>query len=163
MAAAREALRTLDPAAAIYSVRTLDDIVSRSIATERFSAGLFAAFALAALALALVGVYGVTDQAVTQRTHELGVRIALGADGRRIHALVIGGSLRLSVIGIVIGVVVALALSRLIAGQLVGVSPFDPRAYAAVVAILALTGIAAAYLPARKATRTDPMIALRAE
>jgi putative ABC transport system permease protein len=105
VAAAREALRTLDPAAAIYGVRTLDDIVSRSIATERFSAGIFAAFALAALALALIGVYGVTDQAVTQRTHELGVRIALGADGRRIRALVIGGSLRLSIIGIVIGVV----------------------------------------------------------
>jgi putative ABC transport system permease protein len=163
VAAAREALRGLDPAAAIYSVRTLDDIVAHSISTERFSAGLFAAFALAALALALVGVYGVTDQAVTQRTHELGVRIALGADGRRIRSLVIGGSLRLSIAGIVIGVVLALALSRLIAGQLVGVSPFDPRAYAAVVGILAFTGVAAAYLPARKATKTDPMIALRAE
>jgi putative ABC transport system permease protein len=163
VAAAREALRGLDPAAAIYGVRTLDEILSRSISTERFSAGLFAAFALAALALALIGVYGVTDQAVTQRTHELGVRIALGADGRRIRALVIGGSLRLSVAGIAIGVALALALSRVIAGQLVGVSPFDVRAYAAVVAVLALSGVAAAYLPARKAMKTDPMIALRAE
>jgi len=120
-------------------------------------------FALAALALAFVGVYGVTDQAVSQRTHEFGVRIALGADVRRIRTLVIGGSLRLSAIGIGIGVAAAAGLSKAIAGQLFGVSRFDARAYVAVGAILALSGVLAAYLPSRRATRTDPVVALRAE
>jgi len=163
LAAARQAVRAVDGGAAIYGVRTLDAIVAASVATERFAAGLFAVFALAALALAFVGVYGVTDQAVSQRMQEFGVRMALGADRARIRALVIGGSLRLTAIGITIGIAAAAALSRLIAGQLFDVSPFDPLAYGAVAVVLALSGVVAAYLPARKATRVDPMIALRAE
>ncbi len=156
------AMREVDPDAALYGVRTLDAIVLESVATERFAAALFAAFAFMALMLAFVGVYGVTDQAVSQRMHEFGVRIALGADGQRIRRLVIGRSLRLSAIGIVIGVAAAAALSKVLAGQLFGVSPLDPRAYTAVAALLALSGLAAGSVPARRATKTDPMTALRA-
>ena len=163
VAAARDTLRAIDAGAAIYNVRTLDDVVSRSIATERFSAGLFAAFALAALSLAFIGVYGVTDQAVSQRRHEFGVRIALGADGRRIRSLVLGGSLKISAVGIAAGTLAAAALARVLAGQLFGVSAFDPKAYVLVATVLALSGAAAAYLPARRAIRTDPMVALRSE
>ena len=163
LAAVRQAVRNVDAGAAIYGVRTLDSIVAESVATERFAAGLFGAFAVAALALAFVGVYGVTDQAVSQRMQEFGVRIALGADRPHIRTLVIGGSLRLTAIGIAIGIVAAAALSRVIAGQLFDVSPFDPIAYGGVAAMLAVSGIVAAYAPARRATRVDPMIALRAE
>ena len=159
----RTAVRAIDRSLAIYNVRTFDDIVSASIATERFSTTLLGAFAIAALLLAAVGIYGVTDQAVSQRTHEIGVRLALGASPHQVLALVLGDGLRLCAIGIVLGVAGALALARVLSGLLFGVSALDPRAYIAVSVVLGLASLTACYLPARRATMVEPTVALRAE
>jgi putative ABC transport system permease protein len=163
IATVRRELTALDPAAAIYNVRTLEQIVSDSIATERFSTLLLAAFALIALTLALVGVYGVTDETVRQRAQELGIRMALGAEPARILRLVVGGGVRLALAGVAIGLVGALLLSRFLTTLLFGVSALDARAYAGTAVLLAAAATLAAYGPARRATRIQLNAALRGE
>jgi ABC-type antimicrobial peptide transport system permease subunit len=124
---------------------------------------LLTAFAGLAIVLASVGLYGVIAYLVAQRTHEIGVRMALGARSRDVLRMVLGHGLRLVVIGVVLGLAGALALTRFLTGQLYGVRPTDPLTFVAVTVLLALVALAATWLPARRAARVDPMIALRNE
>jgi ABC-type antimicrobial peptide transport system permease subunit len=124
---------------------------------------LFAAFAGCALLLAAVGTYGIVSQAAVQRSYEIGVRVAVGATRRDILVLVIGHGLRLVAIGLALGVIAALALGRGLASFLYGVTARDPATFAAVAALLVLTGLAAGYVPGRRAAATDPVRALRAD
>ncbi len=161
--AAREAVRAIDALLPAYSMRPLAAVVSDSVAQRRFSMLVLTAFAGIALFLAAVGVYGVVAYSVSQRTQEIGVRIAIGAARRDVLALVIGGGMKLALAGVALGVAGALALSRLIAGMLFGVRPFDPASYAATAVLLLAIAALACYVPARRAVRVDPVIAIRQE
>ncbi|HVG29697.1 MAG TPA: ABC transporter permease [Pyrinomonadaceae bacterium] len=162
-AAARGAIQSLDKTLPVYNVRTMTDVFAASIARRRSSMLLISAFALVALLLALVGIYGVTAYHVTQRTHEIGVRMALGAQRRDVLGLILGQSLRLTLGGLAVGLVLALALTRLMSGLLYDVKPNDPVTFAAGALLLAAVATLACYVPARRATKVDPMIALRYE
>jgi putative ABC transport system permease protein len=159
----RQALARLDPDQAAGEIRTLDDYVARSVATPRFTAMLIGGFAALALLLAGFGLYGVMSYSVAQRRRELGIRMALGARAADIRSLVVGQAVALGAIGVAIGLAGVLAVTRLLASLLFGVSAIDPPTFAAVCALLLTVVAAAAYLPARRATRVDPMIALRAD
>ena len=142
-------------------LRGMDEIVSRSVAQQRFSAMLLTLFALLALALAVIGVYGVISYSVSQRRHEIGIRMALGAGAGRTLRLVLGETLRLAALGVTGGILVAAATSRLLAGLLYGVSAVDPTTYLfAVVALMAAAGLAGLVV-ARAALRVDPALALQ--
>ncbi len=147
----------------IFGEQTMDSIISDSIASQRFSMILLAVFASLALLLASVGIYGVISYVVSQRTHEIGIRMALGARPFDISLLVLGDGVRMTLIGTVIGMVAALGLTRLLASMLFGVTPTDPVTFAAVAALLCGIALFACYIPARRATRVDPMVALRYE
>ncbi|HEX6059009.1 MAG TPA: ABC transporter permease [Gemmatimonadaceae bacterium] len=159
-APAREIVRSLAPDVP-PRIRTLDEIVARSIADRRFSLVLLGAFGSAALLLAIVGVYGVISYLVTQREREIGIRIALGARTADVRRLVVGQALRTAAIGVGAGVIVALAATRLLERQLYGVRPSDPVTFMAIVSLLLAIALAAAWLPARRAARTDPSSVLR--
>jgi putative ABC transport system permease protein len=143
--------------------RTLDQIFSSSLDQRRFSLSLFGSFAFAALLLAALGVYGVTAYSVTQRVSEIGVRIALGAQAGDVLRLIVGQGMRFVLLGVAIGLAGALALTRLIAHLLFNVSATDPVAFSLVAALLITVALLAALVPARRATKVDPMIALRSE
>src|SRR5262249_39731111 len=130
---------------------------------ERFFTTIFAVFAVLALVLALVGLYGVMAYAVSRRTHEMGIRMALGASAREIRGMVLADSGKLVAAGLILGSLAAFFLTKFLQKQLYGVSATDPATFAAVAAILAIAAMLASYLPARKATRVDPMLALREE
>jgi predicted permease len=147
----------------IFGPQSMDEIIASSIARRRFSMILLVVFAALALLLASVGIYGVISYVVGQRTHEIGIRMALGARQLDILRLVLSGAGRLAVIGIGVGLVSALGLTRLMAKLLYGVGPNDPLTFIAVPAILILVALLASYLPARRATKVDPMVALRYE
>jgi predicted permease len=159
----RAALQKMDPDQVAFDARTMDEVIAGSLAGRRFSMLVFVAFAALALLLAAVGIYGVIAYAVGQRTAEIGVRMALGAQRRDVLRLVLGQGLRTALAGVAIGLVAALALTRLMDRMLHGVSATDPLTFAAVAS--GLTGIAllASYLPARRAARIEPMAALRHE
>jgi putative ABC transport system permease protein len=157
----RGALREIDPNQPIYSVRTMEERLSRSVTSQRFSALLLGVFAGAALLLAGVGIYGVVAYSVTERTHELGIRIALGAQPRDIFRLVVGQGLILILIGVGIGLAAAFALTRLMSGLLYGISPTDPTTFITISLLLAAIALLASYIPARRATKVDPMLSLR--
>lgn len=159
---ARNILRELAPQTP-PRLRTLDEIFSSSIAQRRFSLLLFGVFGAAALLLAMIGLYGVIAYTVAQRTHEIGVRIALGARATNVTGLMVRQGAVLAAIGIGAGLLASLALTRLISGLLFGVSATDPLAYAAVTLLLGAVALLASYIPARRATRVDPMNALRAD
>jgi predicted permease len=148
---------------AVFRQTTMDDIVSRSLAEQRFSMTLFGIFGALALLLASIGIYGVVSYAVGQRTREIGLRMALGAQRVQILQLVLSGGGRLALLGVGCGVAAALGLSRLMAGMLYQVRVTDPLTYLLVAALLMLVALLACYLPARRATRVDPMVALRDE
>jgi putative ABC transport system permease protein len=147
----------------IYAVRTMEQTISGSVAERRFTMLVLIIFAATALLLAAVGIYGVMSYAVTRRTHELGIRAALGASRGEIVGLVLRQGMRLAAIGIAGGLAAALALTRLMAGLLYGVRPADPATLAAVALLLGAIALAACYVPARRATAVDPVIALRCE
>jgi putative ABC transport system permease protein len=141
----------------------MDEVVSNSFAARRLSMILLGVFAALALALACVGIYGVISYLVGQRTHEIGVRMALGAQRRDVLRLVIGHGARMALIGVAIGMGAALGLTRLMANQLFGVSAHDPLTFAGVAMVLIMVAVAACYIPARRAMRVDPVVALRHE
>jgi predicted lysophospholipase L1 biosynthesis ABC-type transport system permease subunit len=147
----------------IYAVRTMEQTISGSLAGRRFTMLVLIIFAATALLLAAVGIYGVMSYAVTRRTHELGIRVALGSSRREIVGLVLRQGMRLAAIGLAGGLVAALALTRLMAGLLYGVRPADPATLAAVALLLGGIALLACYIPARRATAVDPVVALRCE
>jgi len=161
--AARKEVAGMDKDLSIYGVKTLDQYVATSVAPHQFFGLLLGIFAGIALLLAAVGLYGVIAYSVTQRTHEIGVRIALGAEPRDVLRMVVQHGLVLTSIGLVVGLAGALALTRYLAGLLYSVRPTDPAIFAAVAFILVAVAFGAAFIPARRATKVDPMVALRYE
>jgi len=159
----RRTIHQLDPREVIYAVETMDEIVSNSFAARRLSMILLAVFSGLALFLSCLGIYGVVSYAVTQQTREIGVRLALGAQQRDVMRLILGQGAKLSLIGVGIGVAAALLLTRLMATLLFGVSGTDPLTFGAVALILFSVAMLACYIPARRAMRVDPMVALHHE
>jgi len=159
----RAAVRAVDPDQPIFDVTTLDDRIGRSLTGRRVPLQLIGLFAGVALVLAAIGIYGVLAFAVAQRTGEFGVRMAIGADASRIRREVLGGGARLAAIGLGVGVACALALGVALRSQLFGIGIVDPLSLAAVVVVLAATALIACWLPARRASRTAPVEALRYE
>jgi putative ABC transport system permease protein len=156
-------VRDQDAELAVAEIRTMEEVVALSVAQRRLTMLLLAIFAGAALLLAAVGIYGVIAYSVTQRTQEIGIRMALGAQRRDVLRMVVGQSMRLTLAGIGIGAAGALALTRLMSGLLFATKPVDPVTFAAVSGVLAAVAALASYLPGRRATRVDPVVALRAE
>jgi putative ABC transport system permease protein len=161
--AARVAVGELDKDLPVTNLRTMDELMSESMASPRFRTTLVSLFAVVGVLLAAIGIYGVMAYAVAERTHELGVRMALGADRGDVLRMVIGDAMRLVAGGVTLGVIGAAAASRLIGSLLFGITPTDPTTFAGIVALLTATALVASYVPARRATRVDPMIALRHE
>jgi putative ABC transport system permease protein len=162
-AAMRHEIAAVDADLPVYDVRTMNRVIAESVAQRRFTMGLLAIFAFTALGLAALGLYGVLSYAVTQRTREIGIRMALG--GRRLDALklVVGQGMKMAMIGALAGLIASLALTRLMKGLLFGVSASDPLTFAAVALLLMMVALLACYMPARRATKVDPMVALRVE
>ncbi len=161
--ALRQAVREIDPNIPVSSISSMEQIVAESIDQPRFFALLVGVFALLALTLAVIGIYGVMAFAVAHRTAELGVRIALGASDRDVFALVVSDGLKLAAAGIILGALAAVGMSLAIRSLLFGIEPIDPFTFGATTVALALAAAAACFLPARRATRVDPIVALRAE
>lgn len=159
----RSLLTNLDRNIPAFSMSPLTEVVSDSLAQRRFSMLLLGLFATIALLLAAVGLYGVIGYSVTQRTQEIGVRLAVGASRGRVLGMVIGQGLKLVVAGTVIGLAGALALARLVSTLLFEVTPFDPPSYAGTVLALIAVALLACWFPARRALRVDPIAALRCE
>jgi putative ABC transport system permease protein len=163
IAGIRAQVQTIDAELSIANIHTMDELMARSVAGRRFSMTLLAIFACVAILLAAVGLYGVMSYSVVQRTHELGVRMALGASRRDVVTLVVGQAARLAVAGIAIGLIAAIALTRLMGNMLYEISATDPATFAAVALLIGTVALLASYVPARRATRVDPMVALRHE
>ncbi|MGA2607632.1 MAG: ABC transporter permease [Terriglobia bacterium] len=159
----RHEVRSLDSGLALFRVRTIEEIISESTAGTSYQALLLGVFALLALILAAVGIYGVMANAVVQRTHEVGIRVALGAKRSDVLGLVVGQGAKLALAGVAIGLAGALAVTRLMSSLLFGVSAKDPLTFAAVAGLLMAVALVACYIPARRATKVDPMVALRYE
>ena len=163
MGPVRRAAAEIDPGDVIYGVETMDDVISNSFAARRLSMILLSIFASLALALSCVGIYGVISYLVGERTHEIGVRMALGARRGDVLRLVLGQGAKMALIGVAIGIALALGLTRLMSNQLFGVTAHDPLTFAGVALVLIAVALAACYIPARRATRVDPMVALHYE
>ena len=161
MGLVRKAVGQHDSREVIYGVQTLDSVIAGSLAARRITMFLLGVFATLALVLASVGIYGVISFMVGQRTHEIGLRMALGAQHRDVMRLVLGEGVKMALVGVAGGAAAALGLTRLMVNELFGVAPQDPLTFAAVAIVLTLVALLACYLPARHAVRVDPMVALR--
>lgn len=162
-AAIRSAVQAVDATQAVSRIKTLPDMVASSLAPRRFVVTLLGVFAAMALLMAVIGLYGVISYSVTQRTQEIGIRMALGAQRGEVLGMVIGDGMQLVGIGAAIGLVASFAFGRVLKNQLFQVSPFDPVTFVVTVLVLMGAALLACYIPARRATRVDPMIALRYE
>jgi predicted permease len=159
----RHEVQSLDPNIPVFSIRTMDEVIARSMAERRFALQLLGIFATVALLLAAIGIYGVMAYSFAQRTHEIGIRIALGAQRMDIFRMTLGEGMQLVLAGVVIGLIGAASLTRFVRSMLFDVSSADPPTFAAISATLAGVAFLACYIPARRATRVDPLIALREE
>ena len=159
----RSVLREMDPSLPLTGVRTMDEVVNASMAMPRATGGVLVLFAGLALLLAAVGIYGVLTYLVSERTREIGVRLAVGATGPQVIRLVLGHGLALATAGLALGVAFAAALTRFMRGMLHDVRPLDPVTFTAVPVLLLVVAVVAGYLPAWRATRVDPVTALRDE
>jgi len=162
-ATVRAAIAETDSAAPVDRVRTLDDFVSASVGQPRFRTWLLAALALLAVAMATIGLYGVTSDGVVQRTREFGICLAVGATAGDVIRLVLAGAARLLFTGLALGLLASAALTRTMAELLYGVTPLDLQTFTAVSVLLIAVGFLASYIPARQASRIDPALALRSE
>lgn len=161
--ALREEVQSINPELPVFGARTLDEMVSASLSQRRFAMEMVGLFALTALLLAGLGIYGVISYIVSERTHEIGVRLALGAQKQNILYMILGQGLGLAIVGAAVGFVVMLVVSHLMAGLLYGVRPTDPLTFASVALLLIAVALLACYIPARRAIRVDPLVALRYE
>jgi predicted permease len=163
IAAAQRQVQAVDANQPIYDIQTLTQLRARSIAPQRFNLLLMGLFAAAALALAIVGIYGVMSYVVTQRTQEIGLRLALGAQRGDVMKLVVGKAMKLALLGVLLGLLGAAALTRMLTNLLFDVSPTDKATFAVIALLLTVVALLACWIPARRATKVDPMIALRHE
>jgi predicted permease len=161
--ALRDEMLTLDKSLPVYAIRPMTEYLSDSLSRRRFNMTLLSVFAAVALLLAAVGIYGVMSYSVAQQTHAIGISMALGAETRHILRQVIGQAMRLTLTGISVGLLAAFALTRLMASLLYDISPTDPLTFALIALALAGVALAASYIPARRAMKVDPIIALRYE
>jgi putative ABC transport system permease protein len=159
----RSAVASIDSQIALDDLKTMDSVVDKSLAPQRFNLALIALFAVLAIFLAAVGVYGVLSYSISQRTREIGVRIALGAQRGGVLRMAVGEGMKLALLGTAVGMVGGFLLTRLMASLLFGVTAHDPLTFAAVAVVVALVSFAACYIPARRAMRVDPIVALRYE
>jgi len=162
-ASIRSTVSGLDPEVPMFSVETMDELVTQSLTQRQLNMLLLASFAGLALVLAGIGIYGVMSYLVSQRTQEIGVRMALGASRTDVLKMMVLQGLRLAGAGLLVGFVLALVLTRLISGLLYGISPGDPLTFAALALVLAAVAFLASYLPALRATKVEPIEALRYE
>jgi putative ABC transport system permease protein len=162
-AAVRGEVRAIDPDQPIAAIRTMEQVVAESVGAPRYRTSLLGLFAFIALLLAAIGIYGVSSYAVAQRTHEIGIRMALGAEPRDVQLLVIGRGIGLALVGVGAGLIGAFGLTRLLSGLLFGVTATDPLTFGGVAVILTGIALLASWIPARRAARVDPMVALRHE
>jgi putative ABC transport system permease protein len=161
--AVRHEVESVNPNVPVHSISSMDQIIARSVADRRFALELLGVFAAVALLLAAIGIYGVMSYSASQRLHEIGIRVALGAQRVHILRMAVGEGMQLVAIGLAIGLIGAGALTRFVRAMLFDVSPFDPATFAATSAALAAVAFLACYVPARRATRVDPLLALREE
>jgi putative ABC transport system permease protein len=161
--AVRREVTALDKSMALADIRPLSEIADAAFARERFATLLIGLFAAAAMLLAAIGIYGVMSYTVTQRKRELGIRLALGAGTGDVLRMVIWQGMRLAIVGVAIGLITSALLTRLMASLLFGIGVYDPLSFAGVAALLAVIALIACYLPARRAAKVDPMVALRYE
>jgi predicted permease len=162
-AGVRGEISRLDPQLAVADIKTMDEDIRSSLAPQHFNLSVMALFAMLAIFLAAIGIYGVLCYSVTQRTHEIGVRMALGANPGRLSAMTIREGMTLTLVGMAIGLGAAVALTRLMASLLYGVTAHDPLTFACVISVVCLVSLAASYIPARRAMLVDPLVALRYE
>jgi len=161
--AVRQSIRAIDPDEATSAFRTMEDVVSSSTAGDRFNAVLLGAFGGIALLLTAAGIFGVLSYLVTQRTREIGLRMALGAQRTDVLREIVGHGVRLAMLGLCIGVVAAIVVTRWMSSVLFDITPTDPLTFVAVAVVLVTVAFLASYVPARRAMRVDPMLALRYE
>jgi putative ABC transport system permease protein len=161
--AIRAAVKAADPALPIVQMRTMEQVIDASVTRQRFLSLLLGLFAAVALTLAAIGTYGILSYMVTEREREIGIRVALGAGNGQVMQLVLRQGLGITLLGITIGMLGAFGLSRLTTSLLYGVTPSDPSTYAAVAAVIAIVATAACLIPMRRATRVDPLEAIRGE